>query len=238
MSIDNRKTLNKLQELRAWKELELGFPDKRACFSWAAKVEPLLSFNLSYRFNFSTKLQILHKDVSVYTAGPALEEMVTILEMGIEQLKHELESEVSIAPVKLGGTMGDYVHESRINELGTIDSKKYDLTKLIQFCNELNSSRRDGNLFSIIILCRAIIDHVAPIFGVKSFNEVANNYAGTKSFRESMERLNSSSRKIADQHLHTHIRSSEVLPTITQVDFSNDLDLLLSEVVRLLNNEP
>ena len=231
--MDKRKTLDKLQELRAWKELEQGFPDQRACLSWAAKVEPLLSFNLSYKFNFSLKLQILHRNVTVDTSGPALLEMITILEMGIEQLKHELDSEVSIAPVKLGSPMGDYVHQSRINELAAIDSKKFDLIKLIQFCNELNSSRRDGNLFSIIILCRAIIDHVSPIFGVKTFNEVANNYAGTKSFKESMERLNNSSRQIADQHLHTQIRSSEVLPNITQVDFSNDLDLLLSEVVRL-----
>lgn len=238
MSIDKRKTLDKLQELRAWKELEQGFPDKRACLSWAAKVEPLLSFNLSYKVKFSLKLQILHRHISVDAAGRALLEMVTILEMGIEQLKHELESEASIAPVKLGSPMGDYVHQSRIKELAAIELKTFDLIKLIQFCNELNSSRRDGNLFSIIILCRAIIDHVPPIFGMKTFNEVANNYAGSKSFKESMERLNSSSRKIADQHLHTPIRSSEVLPNITQVDFSNELDLLLSEVVRLLNNEP
>jgi len=234
MNIDKTKTLNKLQELRDVKELAHGFPDNRACLSWAARVEPLLSFNLVYKFNFGSKLQKLHQNVSTDISESTFQEMVTILEMGIEKLKHELESEAPIANIKLGNPMGDYVHQSRIKELTAIDSKKFDLTKLIQFCNELNSSRKEGNFFSIIMLCRAIIDHIPPIFDVLTFNEAANNYAGTKSFKESMERLNNSSRKIADQHLHTKIRNSEVLPTITQVDFSNDLDLLFSEIVRIL----
>ncbi len=232
--MDKRKTLGKLEELRAWKELERGFPDKRTCLSWAAKVEPLLSFNLGYQLNFSLKLQVLHRNVSSDTAGSALDEMITLLEMGIEQLKHELGSEVPAHPVKLSSPMGDYVHQDRINALKAISSKDYDLTKLIQFCNELNSCRKDENFCAIIMLCRALLDHVPPIFDVHSFNEVANNYAGTKSFKESMDRLNISSRKIADQHLHTQVRNREVLPTITQVDFSNDLDVLLSEIVRIL----
>lgn len=233
--MDKRRTLEKLQDLRAWEELKSGFPNKRACLSWAAKVEPLLSFNIAYKLNFSTKLQVLHRNVSSYTAEPALDEMITVLEMSIEQLRHELESEAPAHPVKLSSPMGDYVHQDRIDAMKRIPSKQFDLTKLIQFCNELNSCRRNGNLYAIIMLCRAIIDHVPPIFKLKTFNEVANNYAGSGSFKESMERLNSSSRKIADQHLHTLIRNSEVLPTITQVDFSNDLDLLLSEVVRILD---
>ena len=97
-----------------------------------------------------------------------------------------------------------------------------------------NNSYRANNLFAIILLTRALIDHVPPIFGVKTFNEVVNNYSGTKSFKENMERLNSSSRKIADQHLHTPIRKSESIPTINQVDFSNDIDVLLAEIYRIL----
>ena len=92
----------------------------------------------------------------------------------------------------------------------------------------------DWNILSIIMLTRALIDHVPPIFEYKSFNEVANNYSGTKSFKESMERLNASSRKIADQHLHTPIRKSESIPTMNQADFSNDVDVLLAEVYRIL----
>ena len=49
-----------------------------------------------------------------------------------------------------------------------------------------------------------------------------------------MVHLDSSSRKIADAFLHTQIRSKEVLPNSTQIDFSNDLDVLLSEIYRTL----
>jgi hypothetical protein len=76
------------------------------------------------------------------------------------------------------------------------------------------------------------LDHVPPIFGCKSFAEVSNNYSGGKSFKESMKRLEDSSRKIADSYLHTQIRKSESLPNPTQVDFSNDLDVLLAEIAR------
>jgi hypothetical protein len=84
------------------------------------------------------------------------------------------------------------------------------------------------------MLTRAIIDHVPPIFGAKTFNEVASNYSGTKSFKDSMLHLSNSARKIGDSHLHVQVRSRESLPNRTQVDFSRDLDVLLGEIVRIL----
>ena len=87
---------------------------------------------------------------------------------------------------------------------------------------------------TIAMVLRTIIDHVPPVFEVDAFSEIANNYTGTKSFKESMQRLNTSLRKIADSHLHVRIRKNEILPTFNQVNFSADLDVLLSEIVRLL----
>jgi hypothetical protein len=126
-----------------------------------------------------------------------------------------------------------YVDANRLADLRTSPSGLLDFSKLVRLCEELNSAADNENYFSVALLVRAIIDHVPPVFSVRNFNDVANNYAGTRSFRESMKRLDESSRKIADQHLHTPIRKSEVLPNLTQVDFSNDLDVLLAEVVRL-----
>ena len=129
---------------------------------------------------------------------------------------------------------GDYVDRVRVNELRALNSPKFDLVKLIELCDEINANYKSGCLLAIAMLSRAIIDHVPPIFGCKGFSEVANNYAGSKSFKDSMRRLNESQRKISDQHLHTQIRRTETLPTIRQVDFSQDIDVLLSEVVRIL----
>jgi len=229
--MSKRNTLEKLEALRGIPEVDSGFSNKRACLSWAAKVEPLLNFNRLYKAEFSVSLSMLN---SGFSPENHMNELITTLEKGIEQLKHELESEAPPDPIKLTSPMGDYVHQDRIKELKSVTSRSFDLSKLIQFCNELNASRTSANVYTIIMLCRAIIDHVPPIFGVNNFNEVANNYSGTRSFKKSMEHLNNSSRNIADQHLHTQVRSSETLPTLTQVDFSNDVDVLLSEIVRIL----
>lgn len=83
-------------------------------------------------------------------------------------------------------------------------------------------------------MTRVIVDHIPPIFGMNSFSEVANNYNGTKSFKDSMQHLDKSLRKIADAALHTQIRKRETLPNRTQINFYNDLDVLLAEIVRLL----
>lgn len=127
-----------------------------------------------------------------------------------------------------------YVNKNRIDELENIKNNNFDLLKLIQYCRELNLAFSNEMYLSIGMILRALIDHVPPIFGKTSFKEVANNY-GSKSFQDSMKNLENSSRKIADSFLHTHIRKKEVLPNNTQIDFSNDLDVLLGEIHRLLN---
>jgi len=126
-----------------------------------------------------------------------------------------------------------YVHESRIVELRSVKTDSYDLSRLIKYCEELNLVFLHECYLASAMIVRAIIDHIPPIFSKKSFAEVANNY-GAKSFKDSMRNLDNSSRKISDSHLHTQIRRKEVLPNSNQVDFSNDLDVLLAEIYRIL----
>jgi len=84
------------------------------------------------------------------------------------------------------------------------------------------------------MLTRALVDHVPPLFGVRTFSEVANNYiGGSKSFKDTMHHLDTAAKKIADGFLHTQIRKSETLPTAQQVGFGPALDLLLAEIVRI-----
>jgi len=211
-----------------------GFKSKSAFLTWAAKVEPLLSFNTLYRNSFAEDLHMIHAPLSSVTAGPLADRMRTTLLQAIEQLKHERALSDEQPPIKLSNSTKNYVHPDRMKELRQINSDQFDLCKLLRLCEELNECYRTDCAFSIIMLTRALIDHVPPLFGYKTFKEVTNNYAGTKSFKESMERLNSSSRKIADLHLHTPIRKSESVPTMNQADFSHDVDVLLAEVYRIL----
>ena len=129
----------------------------------------------------------------------------------------------------------DFVDLDRISELRGIASSSFDLAKLIRLCEELNSCYDNGNYYAVGMLVRAILDHVPTIFGRKNFAEIANNYSGGgRSFKKVMQHLENSSRNIADLYLHTQARSKEILPNKTQVNFSNDLDLLLAEIIRVL----
>jgi hypothetical protein len=126
-----------------------------------------------------------------------------------------------------------YVNVKRIDELRAIISQKYDFTKLIGLCEELNKCYMNECYFSVAMLTRAILDHIPPIFGYGTFSQIANNYGG-KSLKRSMQHLENSLRNIADSFLHLQIRKKEMLPNKTQVNFSADLDVLLAEIVRIL----
>ena len=127
-----------------------------------------------------------------------------------------------------------FIANERISELSKITSENYDLSKLVELCKELNYAYAGGCYLSVAMLMRAIIDHIPPIFEKKNFSEVANSYKSSQSFKKSMQYFNSSLRNIADAFLHTQIRNSETLPTKNQVNFSADLDVLLSEIARVL----
>jgi hypothetical protein len=127
----------------------------------------------------------------------------------------------------------EYVNSDRIDELKNISSRNFDLIKLIQFCKELNFAYNAKSYLAVPLLVRGIIDHVPPIFGKNNFSEVVGGH-GTKSFQDSMVHLDKTSRKIADAIIHTQIRTKEVLPNETQINFKADLDVLLAEVYRLL----
>ena len=129
-----------------------------------------------------------------------------------------------------------YVDLGRLGELEQINSQDFDLARLIRLCNEINICWSNGCCYATVMLVRSILDHVPSVFQFNEFSEVANNYSGTKAFKESMQNLENSSRKIADSALHTRMRSSETLITPTQANFSQDLDVLLAEIVRILKH--
>jgi hypothetical protein len=124
-----------------------------------------------------------------------------------------------------------FVDNSRISEIIQISSSSFDFTKLIQILRELNLAYANSMYLTIPLLIRATIDHIPPVFDKVNFADVCGSY-GTRSFKESMNNLEKSSRKIADSFLHTPIRNKETLPTEVQVNFKNDLDVLLQEIVR------
>ena len=126
-----------------------------------------------------------------------------------------------------------FIDQLRIQKLIEISNKRFDLSKLIRLLEELNLNFINECYLSCAMISRAILDHIPPIFGYSTFIEVSNNYEG-KSFKGNAQHLQNSLRNIADAYLHQPIRQKESLPTQTQINFSNDMDVILSEIIRIL----
>lgn len=129
-----------------------------------------------------------------------------------------------------------FVHTDRLLSLRAIKSVDVDLSRLIRMCEELDDSYRRENYIAVACLIRAVLDHVPPIFGCRTFAEVANGYpGGGKSVKASLKRLEESARNISDAALHQTIRKKETLINQTTVNFSADFDVLVAEIVRHLS---
>lgn len=127
----------------------------------------------------------------------------------------------------------EFINSERINQLKGIKNNNFDFCKLIKYCDEINFCYQNECYLAVAMLTRAKIDHIPPIFNVKNFTNVYGQN-GTQSFKDNMSHLDKSLRKIADSYLHTHIRNKEILPNITQVNFSQNIDVLLEEICRKL----
>ncbi|UTL90709.1 hypothetical protein [Pseudomonas fluorescens] len=167
-----------------------------------------------------------------FMGGPSLA-CVTEVEQLLRGAVRTIERRAQAQPVEFAkaATRPPYVDPMRMLELQRAQSQ-WDFSKLVQLCGELNIAHEHSCHHAVAMLVRAILDHVPPVFGLKSFNEVASNHGGS-SFKKSMEHLQKGLRNIADGHLHSPIRHRESLPTDNQVDFRAGLDQLLAEVIRV-----
>ncbi|OFA05648.1 hypothetical protein [Duganella sp. HH101] len=128
---------------------------------------------------------------------------------------------------------GDFVAVERLDALRKIEHAEFDCTRLVCLCEELNVCAEARCAHAVILLTRAILDHIPPVFGLNTFAEVASNYGG-KSFKASADRLEKHARKVADRMLHQMIRDREVAPEMKEVAYPQELETVLSEVCRIL----
>lgn len=184
---------------------------------------------------FGTQLVItVNNGIGGFFGGPSLQcvqECRQIVEAAIRQLKRATFGQsVNIQP---SASKAQFVDPKRMAQLEglTAQNKQWDFSKLVRLCGELNYANRHDCFYSVAMLSRAIADHVPPVFGHQTFAQVAAN--SPKSLKDTFDHLDRGLRKIADGFLHQHIRRTETVPTATQVDFRQYVDLLLGEVIRV-----
>ena len=202
-----------------------------------------------YHFNGIREISIFTSDRTTTRNNQILDDIVNMVPATYFPKEKLLSLGIDVTAEKLGDSeygcdkqivsetnvKQPFINEDRIKQLSEIKSDSFDLSKLIALCNEINIAHNSSSYYSVLMLVRAIIDHIPPILGVDTFNKVANNYSeGSKSFKKSMIHLNDSMRNIADSYLHQSIRKKENAPNDTQVNYSQDVDLLLDEIIRIL----
>lgn len=138
--------------------------------------------------------------------------------------------EIAEHPVEFQSTSGSFVDPQIIEQLRLVEGFKFDMSKVIRFCEELNSSFNASNYLASALLLRALINHIPPIFGHTTFPQVVSQVS--KSRRELFKPLDDVARDVADLHTHDLIRHKEVLPTKNQLEpFKANLEFLLQEVL-------
>jgi hypothetical protein len=95
--------------------------------------------------------------------------------------------------------------------------------------------------FATFFLIRALLNHIPPIFGYETFEQVVSQ--STRSRKELFKPLNDIARDVADLHTHDIIRHKENLPTIRQLEpFKPNVEFLLQEIItelqRIESSEP
>ncbi len=138
--------------------------------------------------------------------------------------------DISKYPIQFQVASASFVNLLIIEDLRQVKGFKLDLSKVIRFCEELNSSFNANNYLATSLLLRSLINHVPPIFGYNSFDQVVAHVS--KSRKELFKPLDEVARKVADLHTHDVIRSKEQLPTKNQLEpFRVNLEFLLSEIL-------
>ncbi|MEV4429809.1 hypothetical protein ACN9M0_32870 [Streptomyces sp. R-07] len=142
-----------------------------------------------------------------------------------------------IAPAASGTTdRGAYVAADLLEDLVEAGAKStWKVHKLVALCQGLNDAYAAGNPYVCAAMIRAILDHIPPLFGHTSFDQVAaqHRFAMQKTDKAHAKVL-AGSRVIGDDVMHRPIGPS--VPAISMGDIPEPVRLsaVLHEVLTLL----
>jgi len=127
----------------------------------------------------------------------------------------------------------DFVDATLVARIASFSSQPFNLTKLVRFAVELNENYRRSNYLSCALLIRAVINHVPPIFGGRTFGQVVASSG--RSVKAILGQLEESARDIGDLHTHEIVDGYSSPPTKNQIEpYKPALEVLFKEIERRL----
>ncbi|SCL38826.1 hypothetical protein GA0070624_6352 [Micromonospora rhizosphaerae] len=97
-----------------------------------------------------------------------------------------------------------YINPRVLDQLREASGASWDTTKLVALAEELDACVQAGHVYASHAVLRALLDHVPPLFGQKSFAAVVSSHAWAKTDAKYLGRL-STFRDQADDALHRQI---------------------------------
>ncbi len=132
-------------------------------------------------------------------------------------------------------TSKEFVDSALVARVASLGAQSFNLAKLIRFTVELNENYSCGNYLSCALLIRAIINHVPPLFGQRTFTQVVAS-AG-KSVKAILRQLEEGARDIGDLHTHEIVDGYSSPPTKNQIEpYKPPLEVLYKEIERRLGS--
>lgn len=212
-----------------------GFSDSIAIESICEKIEILLR-NI---YHDDTSMQVsktvlrnyFYPSEDIYIRN-ILEHKRKTWEKGREKILSILDNRIEDLHIKskFKNNSNVFIDENIIIKFEDLIDPKFDTIKLLQYLREVNRSYKEGDFLSCILLLRAVLNYVPPVFGHSTFSQVVSQSG--RSLKEIFSFLEEGLRKIADLHTHRVISTNEYLPTNSEISpYKPQFEILLQEIL-------
>jgi hypothetical protein len=197
-------------------------PDHKTSKDWLSEIAAILKYldEGDYR-TFLNYRQHLYLSIPQETRKHAAEQIDGFVRQKLAEFKRdnfEVEEQSTI-----------YIKQE-ITEALIEKQDGFDYKKLIRLIKELNSNYASGYPYSSAMIIRALLDHIPPLLGHRSFEEVVNNYAWSQTDKEYMKKLLDFKNEGHDA-LHRQISNNPDLLEMDSIPTSNRINRLLQECI-------
>lgn len=215
-----------------YKKLNVGeivdFSDQKFAKEWLAEVAAIFKSVDETDFKtFSNLRQHVYPSIDRGTRKHAVDQIAAFVAQKIAEYKRYPFEDTKQQEAK---PPTSYVDQKIIDDFIKKDDD-FDYKKLIRLMSELNSNYASGHPYSVSMLIRGILDHIPPLLGCKTFDEVVSSYPWGKSDVKYMEKLLDFKNEGHDA-LHRQISGDADLLEMDAIPSNNRLNRLLQECLK------
>ncbi|WP_329167987.1 hypothetical protein OG709_27905 [Streptomyces sp. NBC_01267] len=181
----------------------------------------------------------LRREIRRYKNAKTLHDYVQTTARLVAAQANEIPGAATIVPVPVSNAVpgpGPYVDEALIADLKAKNTV-LQLDKLLALVGELNTNHADRHPYACQMLLRAILDHVPPAFGLRTFEQVVANVAFGKTDKAYIRKL-TDFRNSADDALHRPMSTRPSRLSMDDLPPRTYINALLQNVLDSLRTVP